>query len=238
MHNCLLVGAQGGIGRCLLQRLVSDPAVHNLYATHRLPTFLEQSPVQWRQLDLATPETIDRLVQRLSTEITHLDVVICATGLLHAQDLAPEKRVRDVNSASLQRWFQVNAAGPLTLLAKLAPLLEKSSKPKVMVLSAQVGSIGDNRLGGWYGYRMSKAALNMGLKTLSVEAARWRNDAVVAAVHPGTTRTALSVPFIRGRRAPVREADQTAAKLHALLQRMTTSHHGLFLDADGSELPW
>ena len=125
-----------------------------------------------------------------------LDAVIVATGVLHDdQGLRPEKRLADINAASLARAFEVNAIGPALIAKHFLPLLRRDRKTVFVALSARVGSISDNRLGGWSAYRASKAALNMLLKTAAIEHRRSHPDSVVAAVHPGTVDTRLSAPF-------------------------------------------
>lgn len=240
MDKGLLIGAQGGIGRALLERLVADPDVGHIEATHRIPIFdgKDCDKVRWRTLDLESADSIERNTQRWLDEFSSLEFLICTAGVLHDSDLQPEKRLQQLQGGNMHRLFQINAAGPLTLLAGLEPLLKKAQRPKILVLSAQVGSIEDNQLGGWYSYRMAKAALNMGLKNVAIEATRWRNQAVVMAVHPGTTLSRLSAPFTRNRKQPVRSAAETAACLHDLLKTADAQHHGGFFTAQGRRLPW
>ena len=240
MGKCILVGAYGGIGRALLGKLVEDPAIGKIEATHRIPVFDGGAcgQVAWRTLDLESPDSIEHNTQRWLDELESIEYFIRTAGVLHDSDLQPEKRLQQLRSSNLHRLFQVNAAGPMLLLAGLEPLLKRARRPKVMVLSAQVGSVEDNRLGGWHSYRMSKAALNMGLKNVAIEAGRWRNDAVVIAVHPGTTHSQLSAPFVRNRKQPVRSAAQTAEHLYHLLTTAGPQHHGGFFTAQGQPLPW
>ncbi len=126
-----------------------------------------------------------------------LDLVIVATGVLQPDGRPPEKSWRDLDPASLARIFALNASGPALVAKHFLPLLPREGRAVFAALSARVGSIGDNRLGGWYGYRASKAALNMLLRTLAIELARKRPDAVCVGLHPGTVDTALSRPFQR-----------------------------------------
>ncbi len=236
----MLIGAQGGIGQAMLHKLAADPDIRHIEATHRIPVAVNGAcdKVSWRTLDLESDVSIEQNVRRWVTTLERVDCLICTAGVLHDSELMPEKRLSQVQTAHLHRVFQINAAGPLALLAGLEPLLKRARKPRILFLSAQVGSIEDNELGGWYGYRMSKAALNMGLKTAAIEASRWRNDAVVMAVHPGTTRTRLSAPFIRNRKQRVRPPQETAEQLYALLKSAGPQHHGGFFTAAGARLPW
>ena len=131
----------------------------------------------------------------------------------------------------------MNAVGPALVLKHFVPLLPRRGRSVVAALSARVGSIGDNRLGGWYGYRASKAALNQLLRTAAVELARTHPEAVCVALHPGTVATRLSAPHGKaGLR--VRTPDQAAADLLAVLDGLTPAHTGGFFDADGRAVPW
>ncbi len=169
-----------------------------------------------------------------------LDLLINTAGILHSDDgLRPERRLTDVNADHLRRAFDVNALGALRLAKSVEPLLRRSAAPVFASLSARVGSIEDNRLGGWYAYRASKAALNMLLKTLSVEWSRLRPPIVCAALHPGTVATRLSAPFTQ-RRDDLRvfSPAEAAANLLAITLGLTPAQTGRFLAWDGSEIPW
>ncbi|MEM1230922.1 MAG: SDR family oxidoreductase, partial [Pseudomonadota bacterium] len=167
------------------------------------------------------------------------DAVIIASGWLHDAQHQPEKSVRSLSMSAFERAYAINAAGPLTLLAALLPALRAPTgtpRTRIMVLSAKVGSIGDNSLGGWHSYRMAKAALNMGVRNLGIEFARNARSPLIAAVHPGTTETPLSAPFAK-RGLPVMRAATTAARLLDFLSAMTDDHQGGFFHWDGSPLP-
>ena len=143
------------------------------------------------------------------------DLVLVATGLLHDGLLAPEKSYKQLSGAAFHRYFAVNAAGPAMVAKHFLPLLVSDAPAVFAALSARVGSISDNRLGGWYGYRASKAALNMIIKTLAVELSRTRPAAICVALHPGTVDTGLSEPFQRGV-PPHQLFTATAAARHLL----------------------
>jgi NAD(P)-dependent dehydrogenase (short-subunit alcohol dehydrogenase family) len=162
-------------------------------------------------------------------------LVLVATGVLHGPDMLPEKRLAELDGAALETLFRSNAIGPALVLRHFAPLLDRQ-RSLLGVLSAKVGSIGDNRLGGWYGYRASKAALNMMLKTAAIELRRSHPGAVLAALHPGTVRSALSRPF-RGEEIG-REPVQAAAELLAVLDGLQAEDSGTFVAFSGERLPW
>ena len=158
-------------------------------------------------------------------------------GSLHHADNMPEKAVRDVTAAGALSTYEINAVTPLRVVHACLPLLSHRERSAVVVLSAKVGSITDNRLGGWYSYRMSKAALNMGLKSLALEIAHKRRAPIVMAVHPGTTRTSLSSRYLRAT-TPHSDAGTTADRLIDLAVSAKRCQHGRFLNWDGTALPW
>jgi len=164
-------------------------------------------------------------------------LVIAATGALHSATLTPEKSYRALNAAALAEAFAVNAIGPALLAKHFLPLTARAGRSVFAALSARVGSIGDNRLGGWHGYRASKAALNQILRTLSIEHARTRPEGIVVALHPGTVATPLSAPF-RDRAASVFTAEVAAAHLLQVIDGLTPADTGGFFAWDGSPILW
>ena len=165
-------------------------------------------------------------------------LIVVATGMLTGPTGGPEKRLADLSAAHLAASFATNTIGPALALAlaHFAPQLAKGERSLLAVLSAKVGSIGDNRLGGWYSYRTSKAALNMLLKTAAIEVARTHPQAVLAALHPGTVDSALSAPF-RGAQIG-RSAPDAARDLLAVLDTLQPADSGGFWAYDGQRLPW
>ena len=254
----LVVGAGGGIGSALLDQAHADVGVTTLIASarhldakpHSSLTHTEapsaRATVHWLAMDYGEPASMATLADQVAELTPRIDLLLCASGQLavpadrstHGVARLPEKQLADLDMDWMMRSYQVNAAGPVQLVAALAPLLKAAQAPVVGLLSAQVGSIADNQLGGWYSYRMAKAALNMGVKTLSVELSRWRNDACITAIHPGTTLTPLSEPFVKRRRQPVRTPTETAEKIYRLVQGLDKQNNGSFLTLDGIPLPW
>jgi NAD(P)-dependent dehydrogenase (short-subunit alcohol dehydrogenase family) len=165
------------------------------------------------------------------------DLVVVASGLLHSDEVTPEKSYRQLSSASLQRYFAINATGPALVAKHFLPRLRKDRPAVFAALSARVGSISDNRLGGWYGYRASKAALSMLVKTLSVELARTHPQAACVALHPGTVATALSQPFQRGVPAErLFEPDAAARQLLGVIAGLRASDTGNIYAWDGARI--
>lgn len=165
--------------------------------------------------------------------------MINCVGLLHAGPLQPEKSLRQINPEHLLQYFQVNSIGAILLAKHLLPLLSHSERSLFATISAKIGSIGDNHLGGWYGYRASKSALNMLIRTAAIEYGRKSPKTILVLLHPGTTDTRLSQPFQRNvspeKLFPV---GRTVSQLLAVLADLTIEDSGQFFSWDGSRLPW
>jgi NAD(P)-dependent dehydrogenase (short-subunit alcohol dehydrogenase family) len=193
--NVALIGASGGIGQAMLELLSADPRVARTLAFSRTETGKVFPGVEYGHIDLDDESTIAAAASSASCKDA-LDLVIVSSGILWSGDrLRPEKAMKELDPDALSRVFAVNTTGPALVAKHFLPKLRKGSKSLFGALSARVGSISDNRLGGWYAYRASKAALNMLLKTLSIEHARQWPDSVVVGLHPGTVATGLSQPY-------------------------------------------
>ena len=224
-YRALVIGAGGAIGAAFVSQLRADPRCGQVQALHRgsVPA-----------LDIASERSIAEAAEALR-DAPPWHLILVATGLLHGPGVAPEKRLAELDGAALETLFRVNAIGPALVLRHFAPRLDRR-RSLFAVLSAKVGSLGDNRLGGWYGYRASKAALNMLLKTAAIELRRTHPGAVLAALHPGTVRSALSRPF-RGDEIG-REPALAAAGMLAALDALQPDDSGGFVAYDGQRLPW
>ncbi len=234
----VLLGAGGGIGAALLDQLCRNGHVKQVLALHPREVSTCDPKVVWLPLDLTAPASIASCGAALKERVAVVDTLICASGYLHGAHGGPEKSLAELLAADLVHVMSINATGPLQLLSACLPLLKRASAPRVCFLSAQVGSITDNRLGGWYGYRMSKAALNMGVKTAAIELERWRNEPSVVAVHPGTTLSALSRPFTKRRKLPPVSVAECAERLVSVLEHIGADDSGRFLNYQGADLPW
>jgi NAD(P)-dependent dehydrogenase (short-subunit alcohol dehydrogenase family) len=234
-NSAVVFGASGAIGGAMAARLVAEArTVH----------------AGVRGADAPTPPGTQRFVFDVDDESGLLSaaaaqgqptLVMVATGLLHdaAHGIAPEKSLRALDGAAMMRLFAVNTVLPALIARHWLPRLPRDRRAVFAVLSARVGSIGDNQLGGWHGYRASKAALNMLVKTLSVELARTHPLATIVALHPGTVDSSLSAPFQRGV-APGRlfSPDQSAGLLLDVIEGLTPADSGQFIAWDGERLPW
>ncbi|MEM1281223.1 MAG: SDR family NAD(P)-dependent oxidoreductase [Cyanobacteria bacterium P01_H01_bin.152] len=244
--TALVVGASQGIGLGFVQHLLADDRISQVLATYRqaatasaLLALQAHPSLQCIPLDATDEEAVAQLAAKIQAQGRGLDLVVNCVGVLHQGDLQPEKSLRQINTSQLLQYFQTNSV-PAVLLAKhLQSLLRKESRTVFANLSAKIGSIEDNRLGGWYGYRASKAALNMLLKTTAIEYRRKNPHTVILALHPGTTDTRLSKPFQRN--VPPQKlfsVERTVTQLLAIIDGATEADNGAFFSWDGSRLPW
>lgn len=244
MERVVVAGATGGIGRAVVERLLANPE-REVWGLCRRPDQQQDwcdrmagrlHLVSWDALE---PERFaGQLNESLPARMT-VDGLIYAAGQLHGEGMQPEKRLEDLAPESMAQAFAVNATAFPLLVRALLPWLGHSGLKRFMAVSAKVGSIEDNRMGGWYAYRASKTALNMLTRNLSIELPRRLRSVTCVAVHPGTTRTALSAPFEQSlAQLRVHSPDDTADNLMTIYDALTTADNGRFINWDGSDLPW
>ncbi|MFO8150471.1 MAG: SDR family oxidoreductase [Trueperaceae bacterium] len=224
----VVVGASGAIGGALEARLRDDPRFADVVGLSRSST---------PALDLLDEASVAAAVSAISERGLEVRLVIDATGFLHGDGVMPEKSLRALDPAQLANAFAVNAIGPALLMKHLLPLLPRTGKSAFATISARVASLSENRLGGWYGYRASKTALNQFLRTAAAEIGRGKREAVLVALHPGHVESRLSAPFGSGGQ-PTLSADEAAAKLLAVLDGLTPAESGGFFDQEGQPIPW
>jgi len=162
-----------------------------------------------------------------------ISTIIIATGILHTDQIKPEKSIDSVNFEDLKDVFQVNVFGPILLLKKLLPLIKKSQGVKIVFLTARVGSISDNELGGWYSYRSSKAALNMMLNNLSIELQRANKENIVIGIHPGTVKSYLSEPFLRHVKHDIFSPRESVELMMQVINKIEQKDSGKCFDFSG-----
>lgn len=222
MAGAVVIGASGGIGAALVSALAE-----------------EEVPVRGFARSFAGGDSIDitdeASIARAASRAGQPDLVIVATGLLHEGDRRPERALRELDAAWLTRNFAVNAIGPALVAKHFLPLMPKTGRSIFAVLSARVGSIADNRLGGWYGYRASKAALNQLVRTLAIEDKRRNDRGIVVALHPGTVDTPLSRPYQQSGR-DLFAADRAAVQLLDVLDALKPADSGRIFAWDGAEI--
>lgn len=231
-----MVGASGGLGGALVRGL-AEAGLTPVHALSRRGVAVSDG-VEPGFVDLLDERSMALAAAELAREVS-LRLVMVATGVLHEGDLQPEKTMRALDAERLALGFAVNTIGPALLAKHLIPLLPRAGKSVFAVLSARVGSIGDNRLGGWYGYRAQKAALNQIVRTLAIEVRRTHPQAIIAALHPGTVASDLSAPF-RGAVPPERLFTPDVAARHLLdvVDGLTPAQSGSFLAWDGRAIPF
>ena len=235
-QTIIVIGGSGGIGRALIDVLLARYAETQICASYFQAQHLpEHERLSWQALDIRYPLAIEAW----ASDFKRVDWIINAAGYLHGSHGGPEKSIRSFDAEFLLENIRVNTLPTLTLAKSFAAALKQSPAPLLATVSARVGSIEDNRLGGWYSYRISKAALNMALKTLSIEWKHSHPRGCVAALHPGTNDTPLSKPFQSNVAADdLFDPAFTASMFVDLLARLKPSDSGRFWAWNGATLPW
>ena len=235
--TAVVIGASGGVGRAICELLRGDTRYAQVLALGRGGSG-EAIDIA---VDITDESSIESAAARLSQDIANngaaLRLVLDATGFLHGGGFEPEKSWRQLDAAHMAHAFAVNAIGPALLMKHFLPLLPRSGRAVFASLSAKVGSIGDNRLGGWYSYRASKAALNQLVHTAAIELARRQPQAICVALHPGTVATRLSQPFSKSG-LEVQTPAASAARLLATIDGLREADSGGFFNHRGEALPW
>jgi NAD(P)-dependent dehydrogenase (short-subunit alcohol dehydrogenase family) len=232
-------GATGGIGSEFVRQLAGDPKVARVFSFARGPAGDAHEKIVPLSVDICDRQSVDAAADGVAAD-GELDIVIVATGILHrGGDIRPEKSLRDLDADAMLEVFRVNTVGPALVARAFLPLMRRAGKTVFAALSARVGSIGDNRLGGWTSYRSSKSALNMVLKTLSIEHARRFPESVIAALHPGTVATGLSAPFQRNvPEANLFSPSKSVRHLLQVIDGLTPADTGGFFAWDGREIEY
>lgn len=243
--NALIQGASRGIGLALVRELL-DRGAERVFATSRsFGSSLEaleretEGRLKHLQLELKSESSIAAAAVEVEKHCAQLHLLINVSGLLHSETIQPERRIEHVDAGALAESFAVNATGPILVAKHFRSLLTGPERAVFASVSARVGSISDNRLGGWYGYRASKAAQNMMTKTLSIELARRAPNVICVALHPGTVDTDLSKPFQRN--VPPHQlfdVERAAKQLLAVIDPLTSADSGSFLDWASKPIAW
>jgi NAD(P)-dependent dehydrogenase (short-subunit alcohol dehydrogenase family) len=238
-----IVGASGGIGQAFVSEFVASDLVDKLYCISRSqqPIFLNQSTytnIVQLSADLVDESSIQQAAAKIADENQPLDLILVATGFLHNQSgLKPEKSLNQLNVENFIESMRVNALGPALVAKYFIPLLNKEETTFFGALSARVGSISDNGLGGWHSYRASKAALNMLIKNIAIEYRRKLPKAIIAGLHPGTVDTSLSQPFQKN--VPENKLftpEYSAKQLLSVINRLSIDDSGNCFAWDGKQI--
>ena len=223
----VVIGATGGIGRALIAQLDGSGRFSETLGLGR-----STSP----GLDLLDEASIAACASWLG-RLGKPRLIVVASGILHGRGITPEKNARQIDGAAMAEVLAVNTIGPALVLKHFLPLLPREGKAVLAVLSARVGSIEDNHLGGWFSYRASKAALNQVVRTAAIELGRRQRHAVCVALHPGTVDTALSAPFAKAG-LDVQTPSVAAERVLRVLDRLAAPDSGGFFDHHGQRVPW
>ena len=228
----LVIGANGGLGAALLAQLQGDAAYAKAVGLSR------STEVSINYLDESSIAKAAQSIASLCAESNlQLRLLIVATGFLHGEQGQPERGFTNLDAAYLDHVFKINTLGPALVMKHFLPLLPKTGRCVAGFISAKVGSISDNALGGWYGYRASKAALNQLVKTASIEMTRRNKDSICVSLHPGTVATTLSEPFAKTG-LNVRPASDAANDLLTVLALLQPVDSGCLVDYQGQKLPF
>jgi NAD(P)-dependent dehydrogenase (short-subunit alcohol dehydrogenase family) len=232
--RALVVGASGGLGSAFVAQLAADARCTQVIAWSRsAPIATGEKILANHRIDLQDEATIAAAAQSLG----EVDLAIVATGLLHDRELKPEKSWRSLDPSAMMRAFEINTIGPALIAKHVLPLVPRDRRAVFAALSARVGSIGDNRLGGWHSYRASKAALNQLIRCFSIELSSKRPQAICVGLHPGTVDTDLSKPYQAG--VPYDKLfapEESARRLLGVLDALTPAQSGRVYDWAGAEI--
>ena len=217
--TAIVFGNSGGIGACIYKDLVTSGKYGKVLGFNR-----RDNP----NFDITSEKSIENLAEKFLEKNSKIKLIFNATGYLHDKEFLPEKKAQDINLYYMKKSFEINSIANALLIKHFAPLMIKSENSIFACLSARVGSISDNFLGGWYSYRASKAALNQIIKTAAIEFKRKNINLIFAAIHPGTVFTKLSEPFVGKRK--VMSGEEASKKIIDVLYTLTPEDSGLLID--------
>lgn len=236
MKNIAVIGASGGIGSAFVEHYANQDTVGSVFAFSRTQVEFASEKVVAAHINLEDENSIASAAST-TTVNQPLDRVIVATGILHLDEMMPEKALSDLSVEKLEQVLRVNTIGPALVMKHFLPLLNKKDRSVFAALSARVGSISDNRLGGWYSYRASKAALNMLIKTASIEMKRKNKQAILVGLHPGTVDSDLSKPFQKNvPEGKLFSPEQSISQLVKVLEGVSIEETGKCFAYDGEEV--
>ena len=236
--NVAVIGASGAIGKAFVKHFLNDAFVEEIYAFSRSPVEFCESNVISSHLDITDEKSIKNAISSVDRDIL-FDRIIVTTGILHINDFLPEKSLKDLSADKFEMLYAINTIGPALVAKHFLSRLNTGTPSVFAALSARVGSIEDNYLGGWYAYRSSKAALNMILKSASIELKRSNENGIILALHPGTVDSHLSVPFQKN--VPAEKLftpEYSVSKLMNIIKNVSPEDSGKFFAWDGQEIAY
>ena len=191
--NIAIIGSSGAIGNAFVEHYLKDNSIQNIFTFSRNAADHLSNKVSSYKIDVESQESIQKAAEQIKDHI--IDRIIIASGILHNESFGPEKSIKDLNYETFAKVYSINTIGPALIGRYFIPLMNKNEKSVIAFLSARVGSISDNILGGWYSYRSSKTALNQIVKNFSIELKRTNKNAIALALQPGTVESKFSEPF-------------------------------------------
>jgi NAD(P)-dependent dehydrogenase (short-subunit alcohol dehydrogenase family) len=223
----VVIGASGGIGSAVADLLETSNAYHSVIRLSR-----SSDPV----LDLTDEQSVETAAAHCEKQ-GELRLVFNATGFLHGGDIQPEKALKQLSVEAMEKNFRLNAVGPALVMKHFLPLLPREGRSMFATVTAKVGSISDNKMGGWHSYRASKAAHNQFLRCAAIEMARTHGECICVALHPGTVESDLSEPFAKSG-LKVRPPEVAAREMLTVLDQLSADQSGGFFGYDGAEIGW
>jgi NAD(P)-dependent dehydrogenase (short-subunit alcohol dehydrogenase family) len=247
MSTAIVVGASRGIGLAITQQLAEQQRFRHLIATHRPASDLTQLqkspggrvlPLPYDANEPGSEKVLSQALEQIGAD--SVELVICALGTLHSETYSPERKIEELQLDTIEHVFRINAFSVAMIAKELKPFVKSAEQARFAAISAKVGSISDNKMGGWHSYRASKAALNMLMKNIAIEFSRNHKNFAAIALHPGTTETELSQPFLEvaKKRYTVHTPEQTAKNLLQIVLSSGPSDNAKFISWNGEELPW
>ena len=232
MRKVAVIGSSGAIGSAFVDHYINDQSINSIFSFSRSSIGIDNNKVKHFSIDIENENSVQDAAK--SVEEINFDEIIIASGLLHTNEFGPEKSIKDLKADNILKILNVNTVGPTIIGKHFLPLLNKNNKSVMAFLSARVGSISENKLGGWYAYRASKSALNQIIKTFSLELKRTNPKAIIIGLQPGTVDSELSAPFKRSvSKNKLFSAEYSASQLLGVIERVDESSSGNLISWDG-----
>ena len=234
--NIVIIGASGSIGSAFVREFIKIDNT-KIYALSRSEVNFNNPKVINYHIDIEDEQTIIKAANFITEEVSSLNIIILATGALSIGEITPEKSLKQLSINNFNKLFAINTIGPAMVAKYFVPKLNKNSRTIFAAISARVGSITDNKKGGWYSYRASKAALNMIVRNISIETSRTNPKAIVTMLHPGTVDSRLSAPFHNSvMPETIFSPEESVVKMLKVIDSLTPEDSGKFFSWDGKQI--
>ena len=235
MKSVAIIGSSGAIGRAFLDAYIADKEVSNIYSISRTEVESNDERIIHINIDVTDEVSVKAAASKIGEN--RLDKLIVATGILHTELFGPEKSIKDIKIENFVKIFSVNAFGPALIGKYFLPLMKKDKKSIAAFLSARVGSISENKLGGWYSYRASKSALNQIIKNFSIESKRTNPAGIIIGLQPGTVKSKLSEPFQKNvKKGKLLLPKDSVKSLIRVIESVMQNDSGKIFDWKGEEI--